>query len=30
MKLAGDIIAIASMVIWLSVVVYRVNKKEKT
>jgi len=30
MKLAGDIIAIASMVIiWISVVVYRMNKKER-
>jgi hypothetical protein len=28
MKLAGDIIAIASMVIWICTVMYRVNKEE--
>ena len=29
MKLTGDIIAIASMVIWICTVVYRANKKVK-
>ena len=29
MKLTGDIIAIASMVIWLSVVIYALCKRER-
>ena len=29
MKLAGDIIAIACIVIWLTVVIYALCKKEK-